>query len=70
VDGIVLLDLPPGGLKAPVRLEFSSSPASGQWRLLTRSNSLPSVFNTGEVGTVTMNLPAGGAGFVRLSLAD
>jgi hypothetical protein len=69
-DGIVLLDLPPGGLRAPLRLEFSSSPTSGQWQLLVRNNNLPSVFNIGEAGTVTMDLPPGDSGFVRLSLAD
>lgn len=70
VVGLVLLDLPPDGLKAPVRLEFASSLTNGQWRLLTRSNNLPSVFNTGEAGMVTLNLPPGDSGFVRLSLAD
>ena len=70
VDGILQLDLPPGGLQAPVRLEFSSSLTTGQWQPLTRNDNLPSVFNTGEAGTVTMNLPPGDSGFVRLSLAD
>jgi hypothetical protein len=69
-NGIVLLDLPLSGLKAPVRLEFSSSLTSGQWLPLTKNSNSPSVFNIGEAGTVTMNLPPGESGFVRLSLAD
>jgi hypothetical protein len=69
-EGRVMLDLPPGGLKAPVRLEYCTSLQSGLWLPLMKTNHLPSVFATGEAGTVMMDLPAGDAGFVRLSLAD
>lgn len=70
VYGTIRLDLPPAGLRAPVRLEFSTSLANGQWLPLTKNGGAPSVFNMGESGPVTMALPTGGAGFIRLSLAD
>jgi hypothetical protein len=69
-NGTVQLDLPTGGLKAPVRLEFSVSLASGQWVPLTKSDDAPSIFSTGESGPVTMNLPSGSSGFIRLGLAN
>jgi hypothetical protein len=64
------IELPVGGLKAPVRLEYSGSLAGGTWQPLTRTGNAPSVFNISESGTVTMDLPPGQAGFVRLCLAE
>ena len=69
-NGSLQLELPPSGLRAPVRLEFSTSLANGQWLPLTRNNNTPSVFGTGESGTVTVAMPAGQSGFIRLALAD
>ncbi len=68
--GTVRIDLPANGLKAPVRLEYSDSLGGGQWVTLTKSNGTPSLFSVGESGPALLNLPAVGAGFVRLSLAD
>lgn len=68
--GRIGVDLPSGGLKAPVRLEFSASLEHGAWAPLTQDDATPSVFERGKSGTVTMNLPPGNNGFIRLSLAD
>jgi len=69
-SGNIRVELPPGGLKAPVRLEYSGSLSGGTWQPLTRTGNAPSVFNTAESGTITMSLPPGQAGFVRLCLAE
>ena len=69
-NGSLQLVLPPAGLRAPVRLEFSTSLANGQWLPLTRNNNTPSVFGTGESGPVTGVMPPGYSGFIRLALAD
>ncbi len=70
VNGSLQLELPPAGLRAPVRLEFSTSLANGQWLPLTRNNNTPSVFGSGESGPVTVVMPTGHSGFIRLALAD
>jgi hypothetical protein len=68
--GTMTITFPAGGLKAPVRLEHSPSLAAGSWATLEMDDSSPSIFAAGQAGTVTLDLPAGGAGFVRLALAD
>lgn len=69
-NGQVWLNLPPDGLRAPVRVEYSASLKDGEWIPLTRGNNASSVFTTGESGLIMMNLPSGEKGFIRLSLAD
>ncbi len=66
----IRLDLPPTGLNAPVKLEYSPTLAQGQWQTLMRNSTTPSVFTPGESGPITMSIPAGVKGFVRLSLAN
>lgn len=68
--GTMTITFPAGGLKAPVRLEHSPTLAAGSWATLEMDDSSPSIFAAGQAGTVTLDLPAGGAGFVRLALAD
>jgi hypothetical protein len=69
-SGLLRIDLPASGLKAPVRLEFSSTLTGGAWQPLTRAGNMPSIFNIAEFGSVTVDLPPGQAGFVRLCLAE
>ena len=63
-----ILTLPPSGTRAPVWVEFSNSLAAASWTVAPASslsngaNPLP----TGTVGTITVQLPAGGRRFTRL----
>jgi hypothetical protein len=69
-EGKIRIQLPEAGLKAPVKLEFNSSLSNTGWMPITKEDLSPSVFNIGESGPVTMDLPSGGHGFIRLALAD
>lgn len=68
--GKIEIELPSKGLKAPVRLEFSPTLEDGNWVPLTQDDDTLSVFEMGESGIVTMDLPPEKRGFVRLSLAE